>query len=73
VQGLGVGLFSTLGYAFAITRLGSAKSATIGSLAPALAALLAIPILGEPLSAGTAISILVITTGVILANRSSRA
>ncbi|MEI2298483.1 DMT family transporter [Ensifer sp. MJa1] len=69
VQGLGVGLVSTVGYAFAISRLGTAKSATIGSLAPALASLLAIPVLGEPLTLATAAGILVITTGVILANR----
>lgn len=72
VQGIGVGLIATVGYAFAITRLGSAKSSTIGSLAPALAAILAIPILGESLSAATTACITVITLGVILANRSSR-
>ncbi|NRQ17145.1 DMT family transporter [Ensifer sesbaniae] len=69
VQGLGVGLVSTVGYAFAISRLGAARSATLGSLAPALASLMAIPILGEALALATAIGILVITTGVILANR----
>ena len=69
VQGLGVGLVSTVGYAFAISRLGAARSATLGSLAPALASLLAIPILGEALALATAIGILVTTTGVILANR----
>lgn len=69
VQGLGVGLVSTVGYAFAISRLGAARSATIGSLAPALASLLAIPVLGEPLTVATAAGIAVITTGVILANR----
>jgi drug/metabolite transporter (DMT)-like permease len=72
VQGIGVGLIATVGYAFAITRLGSAKSATIGSLAPALAAILAIPLLGESLCTATATSITVITLGVILSNRSSR-
>lgn len=72
IQGLGVGLLSTVGYAFAITRLGSAKSATIGALAPALAAVLAIPILGETLGAGTALCIAVITLGVILSNRAAR-
>lgn len=69
VQGLGVGLVSTVGYAFAISRLGAARSAAIGSLAPALASLLAIPVLGEPLTFATAIGIVVITAGVILANR----
>lgn len=69
VQGLGVGLVSTVGYAFAISRLGAARSATIGSLAPALASLMAIPILSEALAFATAIGIVVITAGVILANR----
>ncbi|HEV7308018.1 DMT family transporter [Ensifer sp.] len=69
VQGLGVGLVSTIGYAFAISKLGTARSATLGSLAPALASLLAIPILGEPLTVATAIGVAVITTGVFLANR----
>ncbi|MES2438265.1 MAG: DMT family transporter [Verrucomicrobiota bacterium] len=71
IQGLGVGLLATLGYAFAITRLGTSKSATIGSLAPALASLLAIPVLGEQLGPGIAASIIVITAGVLLANRST--
>jgi drug/metabolite transporter (DMT)-like permease len=72
VQGFGVGLLATLGYAFAISRLGSTRSATIGSLAPPLAAILAVPILGESLGAATAASIAVITTGVILASRAAR-
>lgn len=69
IQGLGVGLVSTVGYAFAVSRLGAARSATFGSLAPALASLLAIPFLGEPLTLATAAGIAVITAGVILANR----
>ncbi|QRM56064.1 DMT family transporter [Sinorhizobium sp. BG8] len=69
VQGVGVGLVSTVGYAFAVSRLGASRSSAIGSLAPALASLLAIPVLGEGLTLPTAAGILVITTGVILANR----
>jgi drug/metabolite transporter (DMT)-like permease len=69
VQGLGVGVISTLTYAIAIVRLGPAKSAVIGSLAPVLASLGAIPLLGEALTPAIAVGIGVITFGVILANR----
>lgn len=72
IQGIGVGLISTVGYAFAISRLGASKSATIGSLAPALAALLAVPLLGEALSFATLAAIALITVGVILSNRPNR-
>ncbi|HEY1121560.1 MAG TPA: DMT family transporter [Haloferula sp.] len=71
IQGLGVGLLATVGYAFAITRLGSAKSSAIGSLAPALAAILAVPVLGESLGVITVLSIALITLGVVLSNRPS--
>ncbi|MFD1695769.1 DMT family transporter [Roseibium aestuarii] len=70
IQGLGVGVISTIGYAFAISRLGAARSATVGSLAPALAALLAVPLLGESLGLATFVAILVMSAGVVLANRS---
>lgn len=69
VQGIGTGLISTLGYAFAISRLGASRSATIGSLSPALTSLLAIPLLGESLAVATAIAVVLMTFGVILANR----
>lgn len=69
VQGIGVGVVSTLAYAVAITRLGPARSAVIGSLAPVLATLGAIPLLGEPLTPAIALGVGAITLGVILANR----
>lgn len=69
VQGIGVGLISTLGYAFAISRLGAAKAATIGSISPALTALLALPVLGETLSFIVAVGIGITTIGVISYNR----
>ncbi|WP_354558798.1 DMT family transporter [Rhizobium aquaticum] len=72
VQGVGVGLLSTVGYAFAISRLGAAKSSTIGSLAPAVATLLAIPLLGETQSLATFFSIAIITAGVVLSSRRSQ-
>lgn len=69
VQGLGVGVVSTLTYAVAISRLGPARSAVIGSLAPVLATLGAIPLLGETLTPAIALGVGAITFGVILANR----
>ncbi|WP_411847067.1 DMT family transporter [Roseibacillus persicicus] len=70
VQGLGVGLIATVGYSFAIGRLGSSRSAVIGSLAPGLSAVLAVFIFGEALNFATLACIAVLTLGVILANRS---
>ncbi|WP_386680014.1 DMT family transporter [Loktanella sp. R86503] len=68
-QGVGAGLVATLTYAIAIARLGAAKAATIGSLAPALAAVMAVPILGEALPLGAALAVMLICAGVMLANR----
>jgi len=71
VQGVGTGLISTLGYAFAISRLGASRSATIGSLSPALTSLLAVPLLGEQLAVATAVAVVIMTIGVTLANRTA--
>jgi drug/metabolite transporter (DMT)-like permease len=70
VQGLGVGVVASLAYAFAISRLGPARSAVIGSLAPALACLLAVPLLGEQLTPLILAGVAAITIGVVRANRS---
>ena len=70
VQGLGSGIAASLAYAFAITRLGASRSAQIGSLAPVLTSLAAVPLLGETLTPLLALGVVAITTGVILANRS---
>lgn len=65
VQGVAVGIVSTLAYSFAIQRLGSSLSATIGSLAPALACVMAMPLLGETPNTTTLIAVVVIVLGVI--------
>lgn len=70
VQGLGVGVVASIAYAVAISRLGPARSAVIGSLAPALASLLAVPLLGESLTPMIVAGVVTITLGVVLANRS---
>ena len=71
-QGIGVGLISSLTYAIAIARLGVAKCAAIGALAPAIAAVLAVPLLHEALSMGTILAVLIICAGVMLASRPKR-
>lgn len=68
VQGVAIGVVSTLAYSLAIQKLGSSLSATIGSLAPALACLMAIPLLGEIPDTATIIAVLIIVVGVIGAN-----
>lgn len=70
VQGLGVGVVASLTYAAAISRLGPTRSAVIGSLAPALATIGAVPLLGEALTPVIGLGVAAITVGVILANRS---
>jgi drug/metabolite transporter (DMT)-like permease len=70
VQGLGVGVVASLAYALAISRLGPARSAAIGALAPALACLLAVLLLGEQLTVAIVVGVVAITVGVIRANRS---
>lgn len=65
VQGVAVGIVSTLAYSLAIQKLGSSLSASIGSLAPALACLMAIPLLGEIPNATTVIAVVILLVGVI--------
>ena len=69
VQGVLVGLLATIGYSFAVRQLGSSKAAVIGSLSPALTALLAVPVFSEPLTLAITIGIALVISGVILSNR----
>ena len=71
VQGLGTGIVSSLSYTVAVQRLGPGRSALIGSLCPALAYLLAVPLLGEHFSLPNVIGVVVITFGVVFASSSS--
>jgi drug/metabolite transporter (DMT)-like permease len=72
LQGLGVGLCAGLLYAFAIRRLGAERSAVVGSLSPVVAALLAVPLLGESPTLAVLVGVPLITLGVVLANRRPR-
>ncbi len=69
VQGLGVGLLSTFAYAFAVRNLGASRCANIGALAPAVSAVVAVPILDEALTIPVLMGVPLIVLGVILANK----
>jgi drug/metabolite transporter (DMT)-like permease len=72
VQGLGVGLLSTLGYALAIRLLGPMRCATVGALAPVLVTLLAIPLLGEQPGWLACCGVLAVTAGVLFSSLSKQ-
>lgn len=67
-QGLGAGVIGGFTYGIAIRRLGAEKTAALGSFTPALAALAAIPLLGETLTLSDLLAVLVIMLGVALAS-----
>ena len=68
VQGLGTGVIATVGYSYAVSKLGSARATLLGSLAPVLTAVLAIPLFNEQLSIATMIGLFLTALGVILAS-----
>ncbi len=68
IQGLGVGVLAGITYSHAIRSIGAEKCAVIGSMTPAVASLLAIPLLGEILEAFTVAGISLLTIGVCCSN-----
>lgn len=69
IQGLGIGVVATICFSYAVSQLGSARSSVLGSLSPAVTALLAVPILGESLSVFVCIGVALTVIGVILSSR----
>ncbi|WP_261863499.1 DMT family transporter [Psychrobacter sp. JCM 18900] len=69
VQGLGVGVVSTIAFSYAVKQLGSIRTLLLGSLSPGLTAILATLILNESLSVIMICGIVLSTIGVILSNR----
>ncbi|OOE58340.1 hypothetical protein BZG13_07385 [Salinivibrio sp. ML323] len=67
-QGLGVGIIANYSYAFAIRRLGAEMSAAIGAFTPVVAALIAIPVFSETVSALTVVAMALIVLGAMLAS-----
>ncbi|MEI8593751.1 DMT family transporter [Photobacterium sp. Hal280] len=68
VQGVGVGIVSSLCYTLAISRLGAEMSAALGAFTPVLAALMAIPLFSEPLTGQTMIAMALIVIGALTAS-----
>ncbi len=69
IQGLGVGVVSTLAFSYAVKQLGSIRTLLLGSLSPGLTAILAALILKESLSVIMICGIVLSSIGVILSNR----
>lgn len=65
-QGILVAILAMFFYAEAVRRLGAPRAAIFGSLAPALAVLMGIPVLGEIPGAATLTGIALVMAGVIL-------
>jgi drug/metabolite transporter (DMT)-like permease len=68
LQGFVAGVAGIVLYGIAIDRLGASRAAAISPLAIVLAALLAIPVLGEIPDAAAMIGITLATLGVVLAS-----
>ena len=62
------GVIVVFSYGAAVRRLGSARAASFIALTPAVAALLAIPALGEWPDAATTFGIVAVAFGVVLAS-----
>jgi drug/metabolite transporter (DMT)-like permease len=72
VQGLGVGIVGGLAYVIAIARIGATPSAAIGSLAPVISTLLAIPLFGEWPTPAIAAGLMLIVIGALWATTCRR-
>jgi len=72
IQGVLSGLVSLIGYGIAVSRLGASRAAAFSSLAPALAAILAIPVLGEFPPAIVVAGVAITVVGVALSSGALR-
>jgi len=68
IQGVFSGILGLIGYGIAVTRIGSSRAAAFAALAPGMAALIAIPVLGEVPDAAAVIGIAATSIGVVLAS-----
>lgn len=72
IQGLGVGLVSTLSYSLAVQRLGAQRCAAVGALTPVLAGVLAWAAFGEQPGLATVMGMGLIVGGVWWSQRAPR-
>ena len=68
IQGIFSGVLGLIGYGIAVARLGASKAAAFAALAPGMAALIAIPVLGEIPDIAALICIAATSIGVALAS-----
>ncbi len=68
IQGGGSGLIALAAYAIAVRKLGSTRGSAFTSLVPALATLIAVPVLGELPDMISILGILCVSCGVALAS-----
>lgn len=68
MQGVVVGIVSTVLYSYATKNIGSLKSSGFGALSPVLATLISIPLLGEIPTNSTLLCLLMVTSGVLVTN-----
>ena len=68
IQGVIVGIISTVLYSYATKNIGSLKASGFGALSPVLSTLVAIPLLGEVPSVTTLLCLGFVTSGVLVAN-----
>jgi drug/metabolite transporter (DMT)-like permease len=68
LQGIGVGVLAVLCYATAVRHLGGPVAATSGATSPVLTLLLAVPLFGEPVTAGTVLVLVLVLAGVATYN-----
>jgi drug/metabolite transporter (DMT)-like permease len=68
LQGVFSGILGLVGYGIAVSRIGSARAAAFAALSPGMAALIAIPALGELPDAAAVLGIAATSVGVVFAS-----
>jgi drug/metabolite transporter (DMT)-like permease len=68
LQGVLSGILGLVGYGIAVNRIGSSQAAAFAALAPGMAALFAIPVLGEIPDTAAVLGIAATSIGVVLAS-----
>lgn len=68
VQGVVIGILSTLLYSYAIGAIGAGRASLMGTASPVLSTLGAIPLLGESPTAATLMCLVLVSLGAITAN-----
>lgn len=68
LQGVVIGIISTVLYSFAISNIGAGRSSLMGAASPVLSTVVAIPLLGEVPEFATIVCLVLVSAGAIVAN-----